>query len=63
MKFEGIYTPVITPHSDDDSIDRDGFCAIKESSGDINRVHLLARDYLHIQMSCGMDDQAPEFFG
>jgi 4-hydroxy-tetrahydrodipicolinate synthase len=21
------------------------FCAIKESSGDINRVHLLARDY------------------
>lgn len=38
------------------------FCAIKESSGDINRVHLLARDYLHIQMSCGMDDQALEFF-
>ncbi|MEM6305411.1 MAG: dihydrodipicolinate synthase family protein [Pseudomonadota bacterium] len=38
------------------------FCAIKESSGDINRVHLLARDYPHIQMSCGMDDQALEFF-
>ncbi|WP_299369079.1 dihydrodipicolinate synthase family protein [uncultured Tateyamaria sp.] len=37
-------------------------CAIKESSGDINRVHLLARDYPHIQMSCGMDDQALEFF-
>ncbi len=36
--------------------------AIKESSGDINRVHLLARDYPHIQMSCGMDDQALEFF-
>ncbi len=35
---------------------------IKESSGDINRVHLLARDYSHIQMSCGMDDQALEFF-
>ncbi len=35
---------------------------IKESSGDINRVHLLARDYPHIQMSCGMDDQALEFF-
>lgn len=35
---------------------------IKESSGDINRVHLLARDYAHIQMSCGMDDQALEFF-
>ena len=38
------------------------FFAIKESSGDINRVHLLARDYPHIQMSCGMDDQALEFF-
>ncbi len=38
------------------------FAAIKESSGDINRVHLLARDYPHIQMSCGMDDQALEFF-
>jgi len=37
-------------------------CGIKESSGDINRVHLLARDYPHIQMSCGMDDQALEFF-
>ena len=37
-------------------------CAIKESSGDINRVHLLARDYPHIQLSCGMDDQALEFF-
>ena len=38
------------------------FCAIKESSGDINRVHLLARDYPHIQLACGMDDQALEFF-
>lgn len=38
------------------------FCAIKESSGDINRVHLLARDYPYLQMSCGMDDQALEFF-
>ncbi|MEH6631385.1 MAG: dihydrodipicolinate synthase family protein [Halopseudomonas aestusnigri] len=37
-------------------------CAIKESSGDINRVHLLALDYPHIQMACGMDDQALEFF-
>lgn len=35
---------------------------IKESSGDINRVHLLARNFPHIQMSCGMDDQALEFF-
>jgi 4-hydroxy-tetrahydrodipicolinate synthase len=38
------------------------FCAIKESSGDINRIHLLARDYPHIQLCCGMDDQALEFF-
>ncbi|TBX28629.1 dihydrodipicolinate synthase family protein [Nioella sediminis] len=38
------------------------FCGIKESSGDINRVHLLARDYPLIQLGCGMDDQALEFF-
>ena len=35
---------------------------IKESSGDVNRIHLLACDYPKIQMSCGMDDQALEFF-
>lgn len=35
---------------------------IKESSGDVNRIHTLACDYPHIQMSCGMDDQALEFF-
>lgn len=50
----------------EDFLDRVGrsrnFAAIKESSGDINRVHLLARDYPHIQLSCGMDDQALEFF-
>ncbi|MCP4186161.1 MAG: dihydrodipicolinate synthase family protein [Gammaproteobacteria bacterium] len=38
------------------------FCAIKESSGDVNRIHTLAGDYSHIQLSCGMDDQALEFF-
>ncbi len=38
------------------------FCGIKESSGDINRVHFLARDYPHIQLGCGMDDQALEFY-
>ena len=36
--------------------------AIKESSGDINRLHLLARDYRHIKLFCGMDDQALEFY-
>jgi len=38
------------------------FCAIKESSGDPNRLHMLAREYPHIALSCGMDDQALEFF-
>ncbi len=38
------------------------FCAIKESSGDVNRIHLLAREYPHITLGCGMDDQALEFF-
>ncbi len=51
---------------DEEFLDRVGrsrnFQAIKESSGDINRVHLLARDYPHFQMCCGMDDQALEFF-
>ncbi|MEO1191457.1 MAG: dihydrodipicolinate synthase family protein [Pseudomonadota bacterium] len=37
-------------------------CAIKESSGSPDRLHLLARDYPQIQLSCGMDDQALEFF-
>ncbi|MDF1720858.1 MAG: dihydrodipicolinate synthase family protein [Minwuia sp.] len=38
------------------------FCAIKESSGSPDRLHLLARKYPQIQLSCGMDDQALEFF-
>lgn len=38
------------------------FQAIKESSGDINQLHMLARDYPHIDLLCGMDDQALEFF-
>ncbi|WP_298836864.1 dihydrodipicolinate synthase family protein [uncultured Roseobacter sp.] len=38
------------------------FCAIKESSGEPDRLHMLARDYPHIGLSCGMDDQALEFF-
>lgn len=36
--------------------------AIKESSGDINRLHMIARNFKHLQLSCGMDDQALEFF-
>ena len=38
------------------------FYGIKESSGDINRIHMLAREFPHLQMSCGADDQALEFF-
>jgi len=53
-------------HMGEEFLDRVGrspnFCGIKESSGDINRVHLLARDYPHIGLCCGMDDQALEFF-
>jgi 4-hydroxy-tetrahydrodipicolinate synthase len=53
-------------HMGEEYLDRVGsspnFCAIKESSGNPNRVHLLVQDYPHIQLSCGMDDQALEFF-
>ncbi|MEM9277362.1 MAG: dihydrodipicolinate synthase family protein [Pseudomonadota bacterium] len=60
------YPGRMSVNMDAETLDRLGrspnFCAIKESSGDINRVHMLARDYPHIQLSCGMDDQALEFF-
>ncbi|RFB79749.1 dihydrodipicolinate synthase family protein [Methylovirgula sp. 4M-Z18] len=36
--------------------------AIKESSGEMGRVHMLAREFPHIGLSCGWDDQALEFF-
>lgn len=36
--------------------------AIKESSGEMGRVHLLAREFPNIALSCGWDDQALEFF-
>lgn len=38
------------------------FAAVKESTGDIEQLHMLARDYPHITLLCGMDDQALEFF-
>ncbi|MEM8836928.1 MAG: dihydrodipicolinate synthase family protein [Pseudomonadota bacterium] len=60
------YPGRMSVNMDEETLDRLGrspnFCAIKESSGDINRLHMLARDYPHIQLSCGMDDQALEFF-
>ena len=30
MRFEGIYTPIVTPHRDDHSIDRDRFAEVAE---------------------------------
>ncbi|MGB0507854.1 MAG: dihydrodipicolinate synthase family protein [Pikeienuella sp.] len=60
------YPGRMSVNMDEDTLDRLGrspnFCAVKESSGDPNRLHMLARDYPHIQLSCGMDDQALEFF-
>lgn len=36
--------------------------AIKESSGDLNQLHMLARRFPNIAPSCGWDDLALEFF-
>lgn len=38
------------------------FMSIKESSGDTAQLHRLACEYPSIQISCGWDDQALEFF-
>lgn len=38
------------------------FVAIKESSGQTGQLHMLARDFPGIALSCGWDDQALEFF-
>ncbi len=46
----------------DHVVERPNFRCIKEASGDINRVHLLASDYPQIDLSCGAEDQALEFF-
>lgn len=35
---------------------------IKESSGDVDRIHLLAREYPQLQLSAGTEDQVLEFF-
>ncbi len=60
------YPGRMSVNMDEACLDRLGrspnFRAIKESSGDPNRLHMLARDYPHIALSCGMDDQALEFF-
>ena len=60
------YPGRMSVNMDEETLDRLGrspnFRGIKESSGDPNRLHMLARDYPHIRLSCGMDDQALEFF-
>ncbi len=40
----------------------DHFRCIKEASGDINRIHLIAHEFPHFELSCGAEDQALEFF-
>ena len=42
--------------------DSPNFAAIKESTGDINQLHMLAMNHPQITLLCGMDDQALEFF-
>lgn len=37
-------------------------CAIKESSGDLERIQMLAREYPQLQLSAGAEDQVLEFF-
>ena len=37
------------------------FCAIKESSGEIDRIDFLMNNYSNIDLCCGMDDQAFDF--
>ncbi|MEM9197522.1 MAG: dihydrodipicolinate synthase family protein [Pseudomonadota bacterium] len=60
------YPGRMSVNMDEETLDRLGrspnIKAIKESSGDPNRLHMLARDYPHIALSCGMDDQALEFY-
>ncbi|WP_310633271.1 dihydrodipicolinate synthase family protein [Paraburkholderia sp.] len=38
------------------------FVAIKESSGQTGQLHMLAREFPQLSVSCGWDDQALEFF-
>lgn len=42
--------------------DRKNIVAIKESSGDVNRIHQLTIDFPQVQLSAGAEDQVLEFF-
>ncbi len=46
----------------DQVADRPNIAAIKESSGDLSRIHQLALDYPQVQLSAGAEDQVLEFF-
>jgi 4-hydroxy-tetrahydrodipicolinate synthase len=47
----------------DKLLERKNFCAMKESTGDVAHLHHLATHLPdHFILSCGMDDQALEFF-
>jgi 4-hydroxy-tetrahydrodipicolinate synthase len=41
---------------------RKSFRAIKDASGDVGRIHMIAREFPHIELSCGAEDLALEFF-
>jgi 4-hydroxy-tetrahydrodipicolinate synthase len=51
---------------DEEFLDRvaqsSNFCAIKESAGDIDRIHMLAREYPQLQLSAGAEDLVLEFY-
>ena len=42
--------------------DNDNVAGIKESSGNVNRIHLLANQYPQIELVAGAEDQVLEFF-
>ena len=43
-------------------VESDNFQAIKESSGEIDRIQMLAREYPKLQLSAGSEDLVLEFF-
>ena len=51
---------------DEEFLDRvaqsSNFCAIKESAGDVDRIHRLVRDYPQLQLSAGAEDLVLEFY-
>lgn len=42
--------------------DNKNIAGIKESSGDVNRIHLLANKYSQVELVAGAEDQVLEFF-